>query len=147
MKSSPSLPLHTTRGDLFLRRAAFSELEALASRPKAAGEDAYITEEHNTIAWFAAFDGLGPVACGKINAIGRSRVCRLGALYTLPEWRRMGLALALIDIRVEYARGLGYAVAEAVTRQHGLYTRAGFSPIDRANRSAVPGRVWYRKQL
>ncbi len=97
---------------------------------------------------------LGCVALKPIQARhAGERACELKRLWVRPEARGLGLGRALMLAAIASARKLGYdalyldTVPAAMPEANALYARLGFVEVPRYNENAVPGIVFFRRDL
>lgn len=68
-----------------------------------------------------------------LSSTAATREGRITAVYTAPEWRRRGVATALLAAVLEHVRqeeGLGRVRLAARAEARAIYEEAGFAPVD-----------------
>lgn len=157
VRAMPS-QLTTSRGEVAIRpavpqdaAAAFElRLEALSRHPQAFAADPALTEERGVTAWVeliaenvAQERGVIYVAAAGGRLIGMTGLARgkwpktghsgtIWGVYVQPAWRGLGVAGALVEGCVAWARDLGLVIVKlgVVTSNAGAircYTRCGFT--------------------
>lgn len=77
--------------------------------------------------WFVALSSVG-AAVGVVRLTRAGRIGRIGRMAVLPEWRRRGVGLALMESALRAARELGLSGVHLSAQTHALsfYARFGF---------------------
>jgi len=100
---------------------------------------------------YLLMDGESPAASIALHKIDE-KTCELKRLYVKPEYRRQGIAEALLDRIIEEARESGYScmvldtmpgLKEAIR----LYEKKGFYRIGKYNNNPFDKMLFYRKDL
>jgi GNAT superfamily N-acetyltransferase len=98
------------------------------------------------LAWLAGTDGLVVGTSGLVHLEKPPLVGNLSGregyvmnMYTLPAWRRKGIAGALLDTVIGYERGSGVKRIwlHATPPGETVYRKAGFTPVGEKNPSRV----------
>jgi len=100
-----------------------------------------------------ARDGAGAaIGCAALRPLPEEGAVELKRLYVVPEWRRRGLARALMAAILEVARGAGYREVKldfipSMAEGHALYRSLGFAEIGRYNQNPNPKLIFMKKAL
>jgi predicted GNAT family N-acyltransferase len=95
-----------------------------------------------------AVDPEGAVV-GTLRLLVSGRLARIGRIAVRADWRRRGIASAMLDAALQAAleRGCGEARLAAQVQAVGLYQRSGFRAVSDPFHEAGIAHVWMRRGL
>jgi N-acetylglutamate synthase-like GNAT family acetyltransferase len=115
-----------------LRPSSYQEVRRY--KQLGAKERVSISDTQNTLWFMMELDGEPAGCCGLYLSKARAR---LKSVYTLPQYRGLGLGGLATDYRIQRAKELGYKEVETLTVNPQYYSKKGF-----VMQSKVRDGVW-----
>lgn len=105
-----------------------------------------------TGALFIAFYNAMPVGCIALQPLQEAHTCEMKRLYVVPDYRKIGVADALVKALLQEAQSLGYTSMKLDTLERlqaaiQLYQKFGFETVTAYYDNPLPNVVYMQKKL
>lgn len=103
-------------------------------------------------ALFIAFYNAMPVGCIALQPLQEAHTCEMKRLYVVPDYRKIGVADALVKALLQEAQSLGYTSMKLDTLERlqaaiQLYQKFGFETVTAYYDNPLPNVVYMQKKL
>lgn len=103
-------------------------------------------------ALFIAFYNAMPVGCIALQPLQEAHTCEMKRLYVVPDYRKIGVADALVKALLQEAQSLGYTTMKLDTLERlqaaiQLYQKFGFETVTAYYDNPLPNVVYMQKKL